>query len=199
MVLALAVRFTRLVGTAASPPTLPIEGSGRVATLHQTPRTHQRPRYLQNDEADSAIVDRNYRQQQGTDEVGPEIQQPMTLPPTPLKPEIREQDQSGAAKGQNLHEDVVHGTKPGRQSGWLGLVTALTVRAVVNPRLALDLIRLLWAFRARGWYRHPPFLPLPPREYTRWRMYTAYGNETAIPPVEDVIRFARWRREVMRL
>ncbi len=122
----------------------------------------------------------------------------MTLPPTPLKAEKGEQDQSGTAKGQNLHEDV-HGTKPGRQSGWLRLVTALTVRAVVNPRLALDLIRLLWAFRARGWYRHPPFLPLPPREYTRWRMYTAYGNETAIPPVQDVIRFARWRREVMRL
>jgi hypothetical protein len=97
-----------------------------------------------------------------------------------------------------LHEDV-HGTKPGRQSGWLRLITALTVRAVVNPRLALDLIRLLWAFRARGWYSRAPFLPLPPREYSRWRMYTAYGNETAIPPVEDVIRFARWRREVMRL
>ena len=166
---------------------------------HASVNPQQGPRCLQNDEAGSAIVDRNHRQQQGTDEVGPEIQQPMTLPPTPLKAEKREQDQSGAAKGQNLHEDVVHGTKPGRQSGWLALVTALTVRAVVNPRLALDLIRLLWAFRARGWYRHPPFLPLPPREYTRWRMYTAYGNETAIPPVEDVIRFARWRREVMRL
>jgi hypothetical protein len=28
-------------------------------------------------------------------------------------------------------------------------------------------------------------------------MYTAYGDEAAIPPVEDVIRFARWRKKVM--
>ncbi len=70
---------------------------------------------------------------------------------------------------------------------------------MVNPRLALDLLRVVWAFRARGWYRRPPFLPLPPSEYIRWRMYTAYGDEQAVPPVEDVMRFARWRREVMRL
>jgi hypothetical protein len=30
-------------------------------------------------------------------------------------------------------------------------------------------------------------------------MYTAYGDEEAVPPVEDVIRFARWRRRLMRL
>jgi hypothetical protein len=30
-------------------------------------------------------------------------------------------------------------------------------------------------------------------------MYTAYGDEDAVPPADDVIRFARWRREVMRL
>jgi hypothetical protein len=30
-------------------------------------------------------------------------------------------------------------------------------------------------------------------------MYTAYGDEAAVPPGEDVIRFARWRREVMHL
>jgi len=74
----------------------------------------------------------------------------------------------------------------------------LALRAAVNPRLALDLVRLAWSFRARGWYRHPPFLPLPPREYLRWRMFTAYGDE-AVPPVDDVVNFARWRRETMGL
>jgi hypothetical protein len=33
----------------------------------------------------------------------------------------------------------------------------------------------------------------------RWRMYTAYGDENAVPPIDDVVRFARWRREVMHL
>jgi hypothetical protein len=30
-------------------------------------------------------------------------------------------------------------------------------------------------------------------------MFTAYGDEAAVPPVEDVVRFATWRRETMRL
>ncbi len=76
---------------------------------------------------------------------------------------------------------------------------ALVPRAVVNPRLAVDLARLAWSFRARGWWRRPPFLPLPPAAYVRWRMFTVYGDERAVPPIEDVIRFARWRRETMGL
>ncbi len=82
---------------------------------------------------------------------------------------------------------------------WTKLALRLAARCLLNPRLAVDLWSLLWAFRARNWYRRIPFLPLPPREYLRWRIYTAYGDEAAVPPVEDVIRFARWRREVMRL
>ncbi len=78
-------------------------------------------------------------------------------------------------------------------------MAALTIRAVLNPRLALDLLGVAWAFRSRRWYRHLPFLPLPPREYLQWRMYTAYGDEAAVPPVEDVIRFARWRRKLVKL
>jgi hypothetical protein len=84
-------------------------------------------------------------------------------------------------------------------ASWTALIARLALRAVVRPRLAVDLLRLTWSFRARGWYRRPPFLPLPPPEYMRWRMFTAYGDEAAVPPVEDVVRFARWRRETMRL
>ncbi|HEV8613273.1 MAG TPA: hypothetical protein VGQ73_07165 [Gemmatimonadales bacterium] len=75
----------------------------------------------------------------------------------------------------------------------------LTARAAVNPRLAVDLVRTAWAFRRREWWRTPPYLPLPDRAYLRWRMYTAYGDEAAVPPLADVISFARWRRETMRL
>jgi hypothetical protein len=82
---------------------------------------------------------------------------------------------------------------------WSALAARLALRALVNPRLALDLARLAWSFRARAWYRRPPFLPLPPRDYVRWRMFTAYGDEDAVPPPEDVVRFARWRRETMRV
>jgi hypothetical protein len=82
---------------------------------------------------------------------------------------------------------------------WSSLYARLALRAAVSPRLAVDLLRLVWSFRSRDWWRRPPFLPLPPREYMRWRMFTAYGDEEAVPPVDDVVSFARWRRETMGL
>lgn len=81
---------------------------------------------------------------------------------------------------------------------WFGLTLRLAARACVRPRLALDLLLAVWAFRGRDWFRRPPFLPVPPREYVRWRMYTAYGREDAVPPLEDVVRFAAWRRALFR-
>lgn len=88
---------------------------------------------------------------------------------------------------------------PTYRGSWLALVLALAARAVVQPRLALDLLKAGWAFRRLRWWSRAPFLPIPDREYLRWRMYTAYADEDAVPPVEDVIRFARWRRTVMGL
>jgi hypothetical protein len=84
-------------------------------------------------------------------------------------------------------------------ASWLSLTLRLAGRALLRPRLAADLLRAAWAFRRRGWYRRPPFLPLPDAEYLRWRMYTAYADEGAVPPADDVVRFARWRRETMGL
>lgn len=84
-------------------------------------------------------------------------------------------------------------------NSWGSLTIRLVGRALINPRLAIDLLRTAWAFRRRQWWAQPPFLPLPDRSYLRWRMYTAYGEEAAVPPSQDVIRFARWRREVMHL
>jgi hypothetical protein len=88
----------------------------------------------------------------------------------------------------------------GRYPGsWLALTLRLAVRAAARPRLAVDLLTAAWAFRRRDWARRPPFLPLPAPEYLRWRMYTAYGDEDAVPPLQDVIRFARWRRKLLSL
>jgi hypothetical protein len=86
-----------------------------------------------------------------------------------------------------------------RIASWSALYLRLALRALVNPRLAVDLLRLTWSFRARDWYRRPPFLPLPPSDYMQWRMFTAYGDAHAVPPVQDVVTFARWRRETMGL
>ncbi|MFI5312427.1 MAG: hypothetical protein ACHQQ3_14410 [Gemmatimonadales bacterium] len=75
---------------------------------------------------------------------------------------------------------------------WLGLAFRLAIRCVPHPTLAPDLLRVAWRFRSRRWYRRFPFLPVPSMPYVRWRMYTAYGDQDALPPVEDVVRYARW-------
>lgn len=69
---------------------------------------------------------------------------------------------------------------------------SLVGRSFVNPATGAALARVAWRFRRRGWYARFPFLPLPPREYLRWRMYTAYGRDEAVPPADDVVRYARW-------
>ena len=76
--------------------------------------------------------------------------------------------------------------------GWSRISLQLFLRAVRHPSLGVDLLRVAWRFRARGWYRRFPFLPLPARDYVRWRMHTAYGEYDTVPPAEDVIRYARW-------
>jgi hypothetical protein len=75
----------------------------------------------------------------------------------------------------------------------LGL--ALAGRGLVNPVTGFALLRVAWRFRRRNWWRRLPFLPLPSIPYIRWRMHTAYGSHDAVPPADDVVRYARWAVE----
>ena len=75
---------------------------------------------------------------------------------------------------------------------WLRLCWGVAARALRDPRLVPDVVRVVWRFRRRRWFAVFPFLPLPPRDYIRWRMYTAYGDYDALPTPDDVVRYARW-------
>lgn len=70
--------------------------------------------------------------------------------------------------------------------------------ALRRPRTIPHLLGAAWAFRARGWYRRPPFLPVPSAAYMRWRMETAYGDPDAAPPEDHLIRFLDWGAEMRR-
>jgi hypothetical protein len=74
----------------------------------------------------------------------------------------------------------------------MGLSLRLAAQGLRRPSTAVALLGVAWRFRRRGWFRRFPFLPLPDRDYVRWRMLTAYGDENAVPPATDVIRYARW-------
>lgn len=75
---------------------------------------------------------------------------------------------------------------------WFGLALRLSLRILRDPALGVALVRVAWRFRRRRWFRRPPFLPIPDRNYLRWRMLTAYGDPNAIPPASDVARYAKW-------
>ncbi|MEJ2187334.1 MAG: hypothetical protein P8Z36_15590 [Gemmatimonadota bacterium] len=77
------------------------------------------------------------------------------------------------------------------------LLLGLLARALVRPRLLGVLVRSAWRFRARGWYRRPPFLPVPPLEYLEWRLHTAYG-EGREPTVREMERYLRWSDAMRR-
>ena len=77
-------------------------------------------------------------------------------------------------------------------NSWLRLGFALLWHGVRHPSTGVALTRVGWRFRSRHWYRRFPFLPMPDREYLRWRMYTAYGDAARVPSPDDIVRYARW-------
>jgi hypothetical protein len=75
---------------------------------------------------------------------------------------------------------------------WLSLALTLALRGLLHPPTGWALLVTGWRFRRLHWWRRFPFLPLPATDYVHWRMHTAYGDHHAVPPAEDVIRYARW-------
>lgn len=72
------------------------------------------------------------------------------------------------------------------------------VRALlaVLPHPSLWWVGLRQARRlaASGWWRRPPFLPLPDREYLRFRLETQYGDPEHQPEPADLVAYLRWCR-----
>ena len=74
----------------------------------------------------------------------------------------------------------------------------MTVRSglavVVRPWLwGIALVQLFRLARP-GWWRRAPFLPVPDREYLRFRLETQYGDPNhAIEPA-DIVAYLRWCR-----
>jgi hypothetical protein len=74
----------------------------------------------------------------------------------------------------------------------------VAARALVRPRLLLLLVATAWRFRRRGWFRKPPFLPIPPAEYMAWRQHTAYGDEARTTSPAELEAYVRWAARMRR-
>ena len=76
-------------------------------------------------------------------------------------------------------------------AGWLRVIGAVLRR----PRLWPVAIRQLFVLARPGWWGRPPFLPVPPADYLRFRMVTAYGDAHRRPDPHDVVVYLEWCRE----
>ena len=73
--------------------------------------------------------------------------------------------------------------------GWRAIWTVMR-----QPRLWPEAVRAASALARDGWWRRPPFLPVPNRAYMRWRVATAYGSaDHAIDP-DDLVAYLEWRK-----
>ncbi len=82
---------------------------------------------------------------------------------------------------------------PGMTHGaafWFQCVVAVFRR----PHLWFAATRQIVRTIPTRWWTRAPFVPLPDREYVRFRLETAYGAD-ATPDVADVVRYLEWCRE----
>ena len=69
---------------------------------------------------------------------------------------------------------------------------AATRAVAARPRLWPAALRQLRALAPPGWWHRPPFLPVPDREWTAFRLTTAYGDPAAPLIPEDLVAWLDW-------
>ena len=74
---------------------------------------------------------------------------------------------------------------------WLRVAAALAAR----PRLWPTAVRQMRRTAPAGWFRRPPFLPVPSGEYLRFRVTTQYGDADHPPVPSDVLNYLAWCRQ----
>ena len=73
---------------------------------------------------------------------------------------------------------------------------AAIMAVIKEPRLWGEAIRATMALARDGWWRKPPFLPIPNRAYMRWRTATAYGDPKVPIDADDLVAYLRWRQRL---
>jgi hypothetical protein len=71
---------------------------------------------------------------------------------------------------------------------------ALVWAVLRHPSLWVTAIRQAVRLAGRGWWRRPPYLPLPDRGYLGFRLVTAYGSADRSPDPDDLVAYLRWCR-----
>ena len=75
------------------------------------------------------------------------------------------------------------------------LTSSAVIAVLVRPWLWPTAVGAMVAMAPRGWWKRPPFLPIPDGEVVRWRVTTAYGQPDMALESDDVLSYLRWRRQ----
>lgn len=70
---------------------------------------------------------------------------------------------------------------------------AALVRVAIRPWLWPTARRTATRTARPGWWRRPPFLPVPDRAYLGFRLETQYGAH-GVPDARDVVTYLEWCR-----
>jgi hypothetical protein len=73
-----------------------------------------------------------------------------------------------------------------------GFARRSVVLVLARPHLWGVAVRQGLRIARPGWWWRPPFLPLPDRDYVRFRLETQYGD--ASPDPRDLVTYLEWCR-----
>ena len=72
---------------------------------------------------------------------------------------------------------------------------AIVIAVLCRPSLWITALTQLFRLTPRRWWARAPFLPVPTREYIRFRVLTQYGERGHTLEVADVLSYLRWLKD----
>ncbi len=85
-----------------------------------------------------------------------------------------------------------------RTATWRWMAMAIGV-VLTRPHLWRTALVQARRLTPSGWWRRPPFLPVPDRSWLGFRLQTMYGRSDASPDAAALVHWLEWARRVDRL
>jgi hypothetical protein len=73
---------------------------------------------------------------------------------------------------------------------------SIFIAVLCRPSLWITALTQVSRLTPRRWWARAPFLPVPTREYIRFRVLTQYGERGHLLEVADVLSYLRWLKEL---
>src|SRR4051812_4724638 len=78
------------------------------------------------------------------------------------------------------------------------VATGVAEAVARHPALWREAAHQAAALAPRGWWRRPPFAPLPDRAWLGFRLTTQYGDGGHRPEAADLVAWLAWARDARR-